>query len=489
MMNQIKITSINITELKGLKNLNISFDKPLTAIMGVNGSGKSTIIHALACCFSPETDWGENWKFSYFFTPNPNASWKNSRFTIDFDITKQNETKHDIKLYHKDSDRWAPRYANRPIRDTIYLGIDSCLPEIEILSSTSRITYSTNSLKDKISQKILTDASIILNKDYAELTSNKTSTRSLIGVKTNNNLAYSSLSMGSGEQRVFKILKAVHTAPAYAMILIDEIDLLLHPSALRKLITILSERAKTKHLQIIFTTHSLLMNNLNDFVDIRFLEATPQKTLVYNYMSSDSIYLMTEKVTRPIQIYVEDSLSCAIIKLISLSLNLKSKIEIQQYGSIENAFTLAAGMILKNEDTQNVLIVLDGDKYQNRNEKLKQIKKVLSGTEMDIDEKQNAALDIITQYALPFPQSSPEFNIYSMLCSLPSSPEENEIIKAARRINAVRDSHNWINSITRQIDDSSDIITHEVLKLISTSPQWSSYIEPIITWLSDRSNL
>lgn len=76
-----------------------------------------------------------------------------------------------------------------------------------------------------------------------------------------------------------------------------------------------------------------------------------------------------------------------------------------------------------------------------------------------------------------------------MLCSLPSSPEENEIIKAARRINAVRDSHNWINSITRQIDDSSDIITHEVLKLISTSPQWSSYIEPIITWLSDRSNL
>jgi len=198
---------------------------------------------------------------------------------------------------------------------------------------------------------------------------------------------------------------------------------------------------------------------------------------------------MTEKVTRPIQIYVEDSLSCAIIKLISLSLNLKSKIEIQQYGSIENAFTLAAGMILKNEDTQNVLIVLDGDKYQNRNEKLKQIKKVLSGTEMDIDEKQNAALDIITQYALPFPQSSPEFNIYSMLCSLPSSPEENEIIKAARRINAVRDSHNWINSITRQIDDSSDIITHEVLKLISTSPQWSSYIEPIITWLSDRSNL
>jgi len=235
-MNKIEITSIDIKELKGLKSLNISFDKPLTAIMGVNGSGKSTIIHALACCFSPETDWGENWKFSYFFTPNPNASWKNSRFTLHFNIVEKAETRHESRLYHKDTDRWAPRYANRPIRDTIYLGIDSCLPEIEILSSTSRITYSTNSLKDKTSKKIVTDAAIILNKDYAELTSNTTATRALIGVKTQTNLVYSSLSMGSGEQRIFKILKAVHTAPAYSMILIDEIDLLLHPSALYKLI-------------------------------------------------------------------------------------------------------------------------------------------------------------------------------------------------------------------------------------------------------------
>lgn len=488
-MNKIEITSIDIKELKGLKSLNISFSKPLTAIMGVNGSGKSTIIHALACCFSPETNWGENWKFSYFFTPNPNASWKNSRFTLRFNIIEKTGTRHESRLYHKDTDRWAPRYANRPIRDTIYLGIDSCLPEIEILSSTSRITYSTNFLKDKISQKILTDAGIILNKDYAELTSNTTATRALIGVKTHTNLAYSSLSMGSGEQRIFKILKAVHTAPAYSMILIDEIDLLLHPSALCKLIAILNQKAIDKHLQIIFTTHSLLMNNLKDIVDIRFLEDTPQKTLVYDYMSSDTIYLMTEIVTRPIEIFVEDNLSCSIIKLISLTLNLKSKIEIKKYGSIENAFTLAAGMILRQEDTQNVLIVLDGDKYQENNEKVKQIKKVLSGTEMDIEEKQNAALKIITQYALPLPQSSPEFNIYSMLCELPPSTEETEIIKAARRIHAVSDSHNWIDTITKQIDDSSDIIMYEVLKLVSTSPKWNSYIKPITTWLSERSHL
>ena len=488
-MNKIKITSMNIKNLKGLKNLNIAFDKPLTAIMGVNGSGKSTIIHALACCFSPDSDWGENWKFSYFFTPNPNASWKNSYFTLKFNAIEKNEIKNESRTYHKDADRWAPRYTNRPIRDVVYLGINSCLPEIEILSSTSRIGYSTNSLKDKVSQKIVNDASIILNKDYVELTSNKTSNRALIGVKTSTNLAYSSLSMGSGEQRVFKILHTVHTAPAYSMILIDEIDLLLHPSALYKLINILNKKAIDKNLQVIFTTHSLLMNNLKNVVDVRFLENTPQKTFVYDYMSSDSIYLMTEIATRPIKIYVEDSLSCAIIKLISLNLEIKRKIEIKKIGSIENAFTLAAGMILKREDIENVLIVLDGDRYQEKDEKLKQIKKALSGTEMNIEEKQNAALEIITQYVLPLPQASPEFNIYSMLCEISSSTEENEIIKAARRIHAVSDSHDWIDTITKQIDDSSDIIMHEVLKLVSTSNKWNAFVKPIVKWLTERLDL
>ena len=45
-----KITSLHIDKLKGLENLDISFeDKNVTAIFGANGCGKSTILHALAC--------------------------------------------------------------------------------------------------------------------------------------------------------------------------------------------------------------------------------------------------------------------------------------------------------------------------------------------------------------------------------------------------------------------------------------------------------
>lgn len=85
--------------------------------------------------------------------------------------------------------------------------------------------------------------------------------------------------MGAGEQRVFKILELIHTIKPYSMILVDEIDLLLHVSALKKMIEYISKIAKERNLQIIFTTHSIVMNELADFVDISYLQQTSDKTL------------------------------------------------------------------------------------------------------------------------------------------------------------------------------------------------------------------
>lgn len=50
-MNKYIIRSICFNKLKGLNNANIVFSDTLTAIMGVNGAGKTTVIHALACLY------------------------------------------------------------------------------------------------------------------------------------------------------------------------------------------------------------------------------------------------------------------------------------------------------------------------------------------------------------------------------------------------------------------------------------------------------
>ncbi len=101
--------------------------------------------------------------------------------------------------------------------------------------------------------------------------------KELIGVHTKDNMRYSSLSMGAGEQRVLKILKTVYAANAYSVILIDEIDLLLHVLALKRLIKKLSDIAIKKNLQIIFTTHSMEVRKFQDIVDIRYLDPLEEK--------------------------------------------------------------------------------------------------------------------------------------------------------------------------------------------------------------------
>jgi predicted ATPase len=68
--------------LKNLIDLEISFDgSPITAILGPNGNGKSTVLHALACAFAPSGE-GENHKFSRFFLPNTDALWNDSELKI-----------------------------------------------------------------------------------------------------------------------------------------------------------------------------------------------------------------------------------------------------------------------------------------------------------------------------------------------------------------------------------------------------------------------
>ena len=165
-MEKIRLKSAYFKQLKGLREAEILFEKPLTAIMGVNGSGKTTIIHALACIYEPNNK-GENHRFPEFFVPNTDAIWTGSELYVVNEYQDENKdwvAAESVK-YEKAVDRWTPRYANRVKRDTYYIGIDTCLPEIEKNTPQSRIQYSTKAREDKLAKKIIKIAADILNKD------------------------------------------------------------------------------------------------------------------------------------------------------------------------------------------------------------------------------------------------------------------------------------------------------------------------------------
>lgn len=488
-----KLKSIRIQRLKGLCGCEIEIDKPLIALMGVNGVGKTTIIHALACCFRQDNRSDTNDRvlitnFKEYFPPSPDATWKDSDFSVTCDLVDNSDTNIIVPdyevIYGKSSDRWTPRSDRRPIKDSIYIGVSDCDPAIESFKK-GKITYKTSVRNDKDAEIIRKEAAVILNKDYIHITDNTTDRERYLGVTTGSNLSYMSLSMGAGEQRVFKILHMIHNSPKHSLILIDEIDLLMHSSALKRLIRKINEVAMEKSLQIVFTTHSLVMNELKDCVSIKYLDKNETKTLVYNDITTLAWDGLTGSASRPIKIYVEDNLSRHIVKNIASSLNMKKRVDVRIFGCAENAFTLAAAKVITGEDTQNDMILLDGDVYRTEEEKLKQIKKVLGGTEADADEKRKKAVSIIKQYDLPN-DVSPEGYLYKLIGQ---SMENNEIIEIARRINAVEDKHEWIYRIAEEIDESSEYAYTKIVDLCSRVEGWNSYTLPIRQWLMARKDI
>ena len=479
---QSKLNKLHITELKGLKNLDIEFTKNLTAIMGVNGVGKSTILHALACVFSP-VDNGEDYKFNFFFTPTPDASWQNSCFSITyFDEIKQKEI---VREYKKNSNRWSPKYSTRPQRDVFYIGIDSCLPEIERERQTSYIDYLTKTSDDKLSARIVKDASFILNKDYKELTDHTTKRKKLFGVRIHSGIIYSSLSMGAGEQRVLKILSLVSHAAPYSMILIDELDLLLHASALVNLLRVLDEMAKRKNLQIIFTTHSLLVQELTDIVDIKYLRNTKEKTFVYNAITPDIVYDLSQKSEHRLNIYVEDDLASAVVSKVLSEMKLLRHSRIQNIGSIQNAFVVSAASIIEGRKIDDMLVITDGDLYRTDADRKSQIKKVLSGSEKDHDEKIEKALSMMTELSLP-DNTPPEKHMFDMLISMDS---ESEILECARFVNNVNNSHDWLNKIIEQMNQSREIVLRDIIELVSEHPDWCKYTQKVRDKIHEKASL
>ena len=182
---QQRLIRLEIEQLKILKDVSISFvDHPLTAILGPNGSGKSTVLHALACAIEPNTTQGEGYKFSSFFLPSTDALWEGSKMSLTHSFRDGKVVHNSSTRVHSkaSSDRWAPRYANRPKRDLIYIGIDKCVPMIESENRQVRINYQTTQITEEIVLAILEKASFILDRNYTAFNRHNAQGKEFIGV-------------------------------------------------------------------------------------------------------------------------------------------------------------------------------------------------------------------------------------------------------------------------------------------------------------------
>lgn len=484
--------SLKINKLKGISNLEeIRFDeKPLTAILGPNGCGKSTILHALACCYQPPEDGSEkNWRFSDWFTPTSDSTWASSSLVLTHTYREGAILHERVETsYSKAADRWKPRYERRPRRNVIFIGIQSCTPKIEEETKTSLITYETTRHQD--AALIMEKMSSIFNRRYEELNVHESQSGKKYNGLALGGIRYSSLSMGAGEQRVLHILLEIFKAPKNSLILIDEIDLLLHTAALKVLLQVISQRAHDRSLQIVFTTHREVVLELSEIVSIKHLHTMHAKTYCFCNAKPDAIERLTGVQERPIEIWVEDDMARAIVENELLRLRIKRHASITPFGAAINCFTVAAGMVLRGEnELRDQLFLLDGDRYTSVDERFTRIKAVLTGTGPLAEARRKEALNAIFQlvanneYAL-----SPEPQIHQMIKSLPplEDDDKNEIIEIAHSIQAVDDRHNFIDSIIQRLNVDKQVGLSKIVEVASLSDYWPKYLSELRAWLEPR---
>jgi len=486
-----KLLSFNATKLKGITNLNDLNFTPhsVTAILGANCIGKSSLLHAIASCYQPEEiEKSENHKISEYLKPNPHALWQGTKFKIEFefeDRANQGVIQKESKEFCKNSDRWSPRYDRRPFRNVFYVGIHTTLPILEYINfikyksthGSQRIRYETRELTDDISRLVREKASYIFNRDYTKIYQHKVQkwSEDLYGLSCNDKI-YSQISMGAGEQRVLKILSTVFNAPPSSIILIDEIDLLLHEYAFQRIIEVIVKRANDKRIQIIFTTHRETVLKQSNIINIRYLYKCNEETKILEQLTPDALTNLTGILNKSITIYVEDLLSSRIIKKISQMLKISRHVKTIEFGAAKNCFAITAGSVISNPE-KSILTVIDGDQFVTVDAKNNELNKVITGSSPNARKYRKQALERIFQYNLP-EGISPEEYIKKAITNLDRTQitdEYLEIYDALSSINAVLDRHNYVDSITNFYDDSPEIVVKDVVHLFSKTPEWDHF--------------
>lgn len=245
--------TIRISGVKNIKTLDFRVpEKGVFVLTGENGSGKTTLLACLARIGVPDS-------FPrHFRTSNVSSKldqFSNARVEYVFADTGYSVT------YAYSGTRWEPS----PKKNSANLLKNSGFSEVlYVAADEARVTprredFSPNRIK-------AAPAFVQLNAD-AVLGTKKFSTLKTVNVKkgwgqqafvleTSPQTYVSERNFSLGELAIVKLFRTLESCKQGALLVIDELELALHPIAQERLLRVLQTIAKQKELTVLFSTHS-----------------------------------------------------------------------------------------------------------------------------------------------------------------------------------------------------------------------------------------
>lgn len=360
---------MTINKIKSINNIEIELpiDKGLYAITGQNGAGKSTLVTCASSVFFNmpmndyfgETDEDASIKFSL---NNATRSWDKSQGKWN----QSSEGKMNIKGFYEGSIIFGNRFKNTDYRTLKSLdkAANQELEDVDdfIRENLGGILHNDEKFYDKLFK--LNNANAGSEVDF----------RGDIFYYQKGSKRISQFHMSTGENLLISVLNSINirnsdraSLAKPCILFLDEIELALHPSSLKRLVAFLKKIATEYNYAIYFSTHSIELISGITPENIFFLEryADDSLEIINPCYPAYATRILYDHTGYDYVILVEDDLAKEIIKRLLKKDKLHSNrlIHILPCGGYTNVIDLAQEVVSSNliGKTSSISIILDGD--------------------------------------------------------------------------------------------------------------------------------
>jgi predicted ATPase len=360
-----RLNWLEIEGMRGWEGQRVPLDFPIVAVIGENGSGKSTVLQAAACAYVHPTIPGP--KATYYPTEFfPDTAWDTlSDVNIRYGYS-EGPTNFEGSL-RKPTTRWLGQ-TERPKRVVKYEDLNRIQP-VGARVGYARIAKSVHteqSAKPFDADKVKR-LSFVMGQEYesARMALADIDKTREVPVIAERNFQYSGYHQGSGQITISELLRA--DLPKNGLILIDEIESSLHPRAQRRMVRDLAEQCRLHECQIILTTHSpYVLDELPPEARLCILRTNnglkTVKQIVGGISPEFAMTKMDDDVYPECDVYVEDEAARILTEeiLARYGENVMPRCTVVPYGTANVGLALGL-MVASKRFKRPTCVFVDGD--------------------------------------------------------------------------------------------------------------------------------
>ncbi len=352
---------IIIEKARSINNKTINLDFPVTAIVGPNGGGKSTIAGAAAILYkdvAPALFFAKSGAYDASM-----QNWKIEYEAIDRGIKNNDIVRRSAKYHNL---KWARTTLDRNV---LIFGVIRTVPASERKELRRCVSNNFSVRADRIeglSAIVASSVSSILDKDVSNFKHMKVDDNGNVTLLSGVNLigdSFSEFHFGAGESSIIRMVLQLESAEDNSLVLIEEIENGLHPVATIRMVEYLIELAERKKIQAIFTTHS---NDALLPLPSEAIWASVNGELYQGKLDVKSLRAISGQINSSLVIFVEDEFAKIWMKTI-LSYMPNIAIDAISIHAMRGDGTAVRVHLNHNNDPaaqQTSLCVIDGDSLQ-----------------------------------------------------------------------------------------------------------------------------